>query len=192
LDARWKFLPKTAIVFESGFDTRTYVSGEAPPLLLKLQVGLAGLVSAKVATVAKVGWTHDFGTSGGKTVTGQFELAYLMSETSTLKVGYLRSIQPVPVYGTYGDDRAYFDSRFLFGGRLALHGGAGIDFLSFYGPVPGRNDLIISGDVGPEYQFTPWLIGALNYNLSLRSSVGGPPSANIPRHEVIARLKFTY
>jgi hypothetical protein len=189
LDARWRFLPKTAIVFESAFDSRSYTSAaNASMMLLKLQVGIAGLVSPKIATLAMVGWTHGFNATDGRTVTGHFEVSYLASETAHFKLGYLRSIEPVPTYGTYGRDGVYIGSRFMFGGKFSGHVNGGFDYLTFYGNT-SRYDMIISADIGPEYQFTPWLIASLNYNMSLRSSTAAQA---LPRHEGIARIEFTY
>lgn len=187
LDARWKFLPKTAVVFESAFDSRGYQSAAGSTMLLKIQAGLAGLVSPKIATLAMVGWTHGFAATDGKTVTGHLEISYLASETANFKVGYLRSIELVPLYGTYGRDGIYVGSRFMFGGKLAAHVNGGFDFLTFYGST-AHADQIIWADLGPEYQFTPWLIASLNYNMSLRLS----PVQPLNRHEVIARVEFTY
>ena len=197
LDARWKFLPKTAVVFEGAFDSRTYTTASNGSLdLLKLQLGLAGLVSPKIATLLMVGWTHGFDPAGritddGKTVTGHFELSYLASETANFKVGYLRSLEAVPLYGTFGRDGVYVGSRLMVGGRLSLHANGGFDYLTFYRAAEqgARSDMMVSASVGPEYQFTSWLLASLNYNLSLRYSGG---ALVLPRHEAIARIEFVY
>ncbi len=193
LDARWRFLPKTAVIFESSFDTRQYANpaGNLPPLLLKAQAGIAGLVSPKISLTAKVGWGHDLAASGAKTVLGMAELAYLLNEASNVRVGYLRQLEPVPTFGVYGDDRAYLDARFLFFGRLALRGYVAYDYLTFYANS-GRSDSNVTANIGPEYQFTPWLIGAVGYDLGFRNSNATSAGLNFTRHEAYARLTFTY
>ncbi len=193
LDARWRFLPKTAFTFESRVDTRHYGNGTVNPsaLVARGYLGMAGLISAKVATVLKLGWLQDFQSTGLHTFGGQVELNYLMSETSNLKIGVLRDGLPVPVYGTYRDDRGYLEARFLLQGRLALHGSAAIDRLTFYS-ASNRADTLVTIDLGPEYQFTKWLIGAAGYVLGSRSSNFVAASYNFTRHEAYIRATFVY
>lgn len=197
LEGRWKFLPKTAVVLDSSFDIRNYFSAgasNAPALLLKASAGLAGLVTTKVALVAKLGWGYDFAGSGANTPVAHVELNYALNETTRLKAGYLRNLEPVPAFGVHGDDRGFVDARALLGGRLTLHGSAAFDYLTFYAAPPrtGRTDMMFSMDLGPEYQFAPWLIGALDYVLAVRGSSQPAASTNFTRHEVYARITLTY
>ncbi len=193
LDARWRFLPKTAFTFESRLDTRNYANSTVNPsaLLARGYVGMAGLISAKVATVLKIGWVQDFQSTGLHTVGGRAEVNYLMSETSSVKVGVLREGLPVPVYGTYLDNRAYLEASFLLQGRLTLHGYASLDRLSFYSGS-NRADTTATIDLGPEYQLTKWLIGAAGYILGSRSSNFVATSYNFTRHEAYLRATFIY
>jgi hypothetical protein len=194
LDVRWKFLPKTAITLEGRFDSRTYNAGSPSPKasLLKAEAGLAGLVTPKVATVLKVGWGKDFSSSGANTILAMAELTYLMSETSKMKLGYLRNLEPVPTFGVYTDDRAYLEARVLTNGRATLHGTAAFDNLTFHS-ASNRTDKTFTLDVGPEYQFLPWLIGAAGYVLGTRSSnTSGAASVNFTRHEAYVRATFIY
>ncbi len=193
LEARWRFLPKTAFILGASLDSRTYLNGGgAPTLLMKATGGLAGLISPKVSTVLKAGWSQDFGATAAtaapaRTVIGQAEIGYLMSETANVRLGYARTLQPIAVYGAYSDDRGYLEANLLFGGRLKLHAGFGVDYLSYLGTGAGQSALLVTGDVGPEYQLTAWLFGALGYNVQHRS--GDSPYT---RHEGIVRLTFTY
>ncbi len=196
LDARWKFLPKTAFTFESRVDTRSYSDASVNPsaFLLKASLGLAGLVSTKVATVLKLGWGQDFQNTSLHTIVALAEVSYLMSETSTAKIGYLRNMEPVPTYGTYRDDRGYLEGRFFLNGRLTLHGTLAFDALSFYPTttLPARSDTAVTIDLGPEYQFTKWFIGAAGYILGTRSSNLPAGSYNFTRHEAYVRATFIY
>ena len=193
LDARWRFLPKTALTFESRLDTRNYANSAVNPsaLLARGYLGMAGLISTKVATVFKIGWVQDFQSTGLHTLGGQAELNYLMSETANVKVGVLREGLPVPVYGTYVDNRAYLEANFLLQGRLTLHGYASLDRLSFYSGS-NRADTTAMIDLGPEYQLTKWLIGAAGYILGSRSSSLPASSYNFTRHEAYLRATFIY
>ena len=193
LDARWRFLPKTAFTFESRVDTRQYGNSTVNPsaLVARGYLGLAGLISAKVATVFKVGWAQDFQSTGLHTVAGRAEINYLMSETGNVKVGVLREGLPVPVYGTFLDNRAYVEANFLMQGKLTLHGYASLDRLSFYSGS-NRADTTATIDLGPEYQLTRWLIGAAGYVLGSRSSTFTAASYNFTRHEAYVRATFIY
>ncbi|WP_224249762.1 hypothetical protein [Hyalangium gracile] len=191
---RWRFLPKTALVLETNLSVREYLRNTASPnaVLLRAMGGLAGLVSAKIAVTAKVGWGYNFGSSGGSTFIGQLEGTYLFSPTMTFKGGYLRTLDPVASYGLFRDDRGYVEARALMGGKLMLHGYAAVDFLGFYDPTRPRNDTLVTLDMGPDYQFKPWLVGAVGYLLTTRSSSVEGSGLNFTRHEGYLRLTLVY
>jgi hypothetical protein len=193
LDGRWRFLPKTAVVLDTDFDLRGYSSGNNPDAkLLRIMGGLAGLVSPKVAVTAKAGWGQDFGTTGGATFLLQLEGTYLMSPTMTFKGGYLRTLEPVSAYGLYRDDRGYVEGRALFGGKLALHGTAALDLLSFLAAATPRDDTVLTVDLGPDYQIRPWLMAGVGYQLNTRSSSSAGSGLNYTRHEGYFRVTATY
>ncbi|WP_223755567.1 hypothetical protein [Myxococcus sp. RHSTA-1-4] len=191
LEGRWRFLPKTAVVLDSGVDLRSYFNDSTSPdaTLVRAMAGVAGLVSPKIAVLAKAGWGQDFSGTGGGTVIAQLEGTYLYSPTLSFKAGYLRTLEPVAAYGLFTDNRGYGEARALFGGKLTMHLGASVDFLGFNG---GRSDTLIQLDVGPEYQFRPWLSGAAGYSLGSRSSSLGGGGLNYTRHEGYARLSVMY
>jgi hypothetical protein len=193
LNALWRFLPKTALSFEAAYDSRSYMDDPHYAELLHAQVGLVGLVTSKVAVIAKAGWAQDFSGSGARTVVGHAEVNYLLSDTSNIKVGYMRDLAPVPEYGIYGDDRFYAEVRFFLGGRLTLRAYGAFDNLSFYGPPPSRVDQLVTVDGGPQYQFTRWLIVAAGYTLNYRTSNStDSESVNYTRNVGYLRVTFTY
>jgi hypothetical protein len=193
VDARWRFLPKTALVLDTDLDFRSYFSGTSPnALLLRTMVGLAGLVSPKIAVNAKVGWGHNFGAVGGSTLIAQLEGTWLYSPTMTIKGGYYRTLNPVAAYGIFRDDRVYAEARALFGGKLVLHGYGAMDLLGFSSATAPRSDTLFTLDVGPEYQFKPWLVGAAGYLLSVRSSSLEGTGVNYNRNEFYLRLTLVY
>ncbi len=209
LGARWRFLPKTALVFDGGVDYRTYFNTIGhPATLMKLQLGLAGLISSKISVLILAGYGRDFigsnlaaiGSNPTQTFIAQAELGVLLSEATTFKFGYVRTLQPVPVYGVYGDDRGYLEAKTGIG-RFSLLGSAAFDFLTFYGDpsnvfTPARQDLIFSLSVNPQLAIFSWFSIGLAYNLNLRqpaSSITTPlPGAQFIRHEVVLRLSFIY
>jgi hypothetical protein len=194
VDARWRFLPKTALVLDVDLDLRSYLRTTNSPdaLLLRAMGGLAGLVSSKIAVTAKVGWGHNFSGAGGSTFIAQLEGNYLFSPTMTFKGGYMRTLNPVAAYGLFRDDRGYAEARTLFGGKLVLHGYLAADFLGFYDPTRPRSDTLLTLDAGPEYQFKPWLVGAAGYLLTTRSSSVAGTGLNFTRHEAYLRLTVVY
>ena len=193
--ARWRFLPKTALVLETNLNLREYLraSNTTPSaLLFRAMGGLSGLVSTKIAVVAKAGYGYNFGSSGGSSLIGQLEGNYAFSPLLSFKGGYLRTLDPVASYGLFRDDRGYAEARGLFGGKLVLHGSAAVDFLGFYDAIQPRNDTVLTLELGPDYQIKPWLVGALGYVLSTRSSSVTGAGLNFTRHEAYLRLTLVY
>jgi hypothetical protein len=192
LIGRWRFLPKTAVVADVNFDNRTYHVGTPPPtMLLRATGGLSGLVSTKIALVLKAGYASDFSNSGGRGLLAQAEGTYYLTETTTFRLGYQRTVQPVPVLGTFADDRGYFEARSQLAGRLNLHAAVAYDYIAYFGNS-GRVDQNLTLDVGPEYQFSSWFTASLAYAMGNRTSNNPSVGANFTRHEVIARASFTY
>jgi hypothetical protein len=192
VDARWRFLPKTAVVVDTDFDLRSYFGGTHPDAqLLRAMAGLAGLVSPKIAVTAKAGWGQNFGTTGGGTFLAHLEGTYMMTPTMTFKGGYLRTLEPVSAYGLYRDDRGYVEARTLYGGKLALHGTLSYDLLNFQGDTL-RSDNLFSVDLGSDYRFRPWLLGGVGYLLNTRSSSMPGAGINFTRHEGYLRMTVSY
>lgn len=190
LEGRWRFLPKTAVVMDTGVDLRSYFNdGSEGATLVRARLGVAGLVSPKVAVTAKAGWGQNLAAAGGGSFLAQLEGTYLFSPTLSFKAGYLRTLEPVAAYGLFTDDRAYGEARALFGGKLSVHAGGSVDFLGFTGE---RSDTVVSLDVGPEYQVRPWLSVAAGYMLGARSSSVTGGGLNYTRHEGYARVSVTY
>jgi hypothetical protein len=63
-DVHWKFLPQTALVFESNFEGRSYFHPDAsvvpPGKILKLLAGAQGLVTPKIQAILKAGYAIGF------------------------------------------------------------------------------------------------------------------------------------
>ncbi|WP_225413973.1 hypothetical protein [Stigmatella hybrida] len=193
LDGRWRFLPKTAVVLDSDLDYRSYFRGNSPDaLLLRVSAGLAGLVSPKISATAKLGWGYDFADSGGSTLIAQLDGTYMFSPTMTFKAGYFRTLSPVAAYGLYRNDRLFAEARTLLGGKLTLHGLVALDLLGFYDEADPRSDTLVSLDVGADYPFKPWLLGAVGYLLGSRSSSVDGTGLNYTRNEAYLRVSLVY
>jgi hypothetical protein len=199
LGGNWKFLPKTSFVVDSEFDYRTYFNNQVDNKLatvLRIQGGLIGLISPRFKVTLLAGFGGDFSGSGARTIIGQAEAAYLPNDQTRVSLGYLRTVLPVPVYGTNGVDRGYFNARIGFaGGRFGLLGQVSLDYLTFYSNAQ-RNDLLVSGLIGPEIIVTSWFLISANYTLTTRASFSAQynalPPVNFVRHEGMLRLTFRY
>lgn len=203
LGARWKFLPKTALTFDSSLNIRTYwnpttgTGSNLNALVFGARVGLAGLITSHFAVTANVGYGGDFsnlGRGGFSSVIAQVDLGWLPREGSSVHLGYSRTAQPVPVYGTFGDDRVYIEARATFLQRLGLTANFGFDNLTFYAPLNTTNfsrvDQLLTGGAALEYRFSSWFFAALQYGFSARLSA--TVSTQFVRHEPSLRLTFQY
>lgn len=201
LSGRWKFLPKTAVVLDANYDYRIYFNGAAanlPGKVLRVQAGLVGLVSPRIAVTLLAGYGGNLAQSpltserGPHTPIGQAEVAFIPSDKSRLAVGYLRTIQPVSMMGTFIDDRGYLEGKLgLWGGRLVLSANVAADFFGYRQPV-ARDDTFLSATAGPRVIVTSWLDVAASYRLSLRDSSATAQSLNYLRHEALLSLDVHY
>lgn len=194
LAARYRFLPKTALILDATYDVRSYFAAaqNQPAQLLKAQTGLAGLISPKIALLLKAGWAQDF-VGAARTVVGHAELSYLINDRSNVKFGYLRSIEPVPIFGSFGDDRGYVETNLIFAEKMRVQGYAAFDYLSYYSATNPRRDTNVTFSLSPEYSFTRWFKGAVAYTLTVRSSDRATSATlNFTRHEGLIRATFQY
>ncbi len=203
LNARWKFLPKTAVIVDVNADYRSYFSNAAATkVLFRAQAGLAGLISPRIAVTLLVGYGGDFTNGSIHTVIGTAEFSYTITEHSRIAVGYARNTVAVPLIGTMIDDRGYLRGGLgLMGDRLLLNAQISADYFTFLGapvsatapvPNPVRNDFLLSLAVGPTFTVTSWFDVSAGYTLTFRTSTSNLPSLNFPRHEVLLRLAFHY
>jgi hypothetical protein len=195
LGARWKFFPKTAFVFDSNFDIRAYTNNQTANRgvnMLRLQAGIAGLLTPRISVVLMAGYGGDF--SVVNTVIGQAEFGYTASEHSKISLGYIRNTSPVPVYGSLINDRGYLSGRLgLLNDRFTVTGQVNVDSFIFLGANNvSRNDLAVGGSIMPSFGITSWFDIAATYALSTRSSSQNVVTTNYLRHEVSLQLKFHY
>ncbi|MFO0600964.1 MAG: hypothetical protein U0228_36980 [Myxococcaceae bacterium] len=204
-NARWKFLPKTALMVDVNADWRTYFAKTTPDkVVFRAQAGLAGLISPRIAVTLLAGYGGDFTNGSIHTFIGNAEFSYTVSEQSRIAVGYMRTVVPVPILGSMVDDRGYLRGGLaLFGGRLVLNAQVSADYFTFLAqptaptaPSPVRNDFLLSAGAGPTVIITSWFDVSANYTFTFRTSVSaatsGLASLNFPRHEAILRLTFHY
>jgi Putative beta-barrel porin 2 len=197
VDVRLKFLPETAAIFTSNYDARIYSNTTVNPNAseLKLQIGLAGLITTKLSAILKAGWAQGFGTGEISTVIGQAEVSWLPTELATLTVGFLRDVYPVSGYGSYIDDRPYLSGKIFLGGRLQLSLTAAYDFFD-YASSPqnptGRNDSQLSFNAAATYQVARWFLVGGGLLFTYHTSSLDVNSTNYTQWEPYVEVTFTY
>ncbi|MFT3710110.1 MAG: hypothetical protein QM817_20960 [Archangium sp.] len=208
-NARWKFLPKTALMVDVNADWRTYFAGptvQADKVIFRSQAGLAGLISPRIAVTLLGGYAGDFSSGSIHTGIVTAEFSYTVTEQTRIAVGYLRTLLPVPTYGSMMDDRGYLRGGLqLFGGRLQLSTQVSADYLSFLAqppmgatPPPAssvRNDFLLSVNAGATVTIVSWFDVGATYTLSFRLPFGDAASVQslrTTRHEAILRLTLHY
>jgi hypothetical protein len=197
LSGRWKFLPKTAFLLDTTFDWRTYFDTAAAnpaAMVLRAQAGLVGLVSQHFSVTLLAGYGGNLAPGSSlNTFIANAEAAYLFAGDSKVSLGYVRSVQPVPSFGTYISDGGRLSARVgLWSGRLVLGGAASVESVQFSG-TSARRDLVFAATVGPSLDVASWFQLGLAYNASTRSSSNALlASVNFLRHEALLRLTFRY
>ncbi|MBL8919136.1 MAG: hypothetical protein JNJ54_09775 [Myxococcaceae bacterium] len=200
LGGRFKFLPKTAAVLDLNFDYRTYwiaTTANLPANIFRGRAGLAGLITPRFSVTLLGGAAYDFGATQRLAPIAQGELTYLVGESTSVSLGYIRDLLPVPAFGTMSNDRGYLNARLgFFGDRLTLNGTASVDYFTFFaqmGGVSGRNDLLIGLNAGPSFVVVSWFVIGASYGLGFRSSTQTTQTGiNFVRHEANLRLTFRY
>jgi len=200
LDIHWKFLPQTALVFESNFEGRSYFHPEgvngspapvAPGKILKLLAGAQGLVTPKIQAILKAGYAIGF-DGAASTFIGQAEMTWNPNELSALTLGVLRDVNNAVGAASATDLRFYLNTKTFLIGRLGLHGNFSYDLIAFT-QGRGQNDQLFTVDLGPDYAIARWFILSAGYVFTKRSSdYAQSLPLNYSRNEAYLRLTFTY
>lgn len=195
VDVHWKFLPQTALVFESNFEGRSYFHPDGsvipPGKILKLVAGAQGLVTPKIQAILKAGYAIGF-DGAASTFIGRAEATWTPNEVSTLTLGVLRDVNNAVGSASATDLRFYLNTKTFLIGRLGLHGNLAYDFIAFT-QGRGQNDQLFTVDLGPDFAIARWFILSAGYAFTKRSSdYAQSLPLNYSRNEAYLRLTFTY
>lgn len=143
---RWRFLPKTALLWEGYFAPTNYVdtSGATTGLFssypLRTRIGLNGLLTEKISLLAMVGYYGGFFVGGDNvdTIIGQAELRWIISPRADLKLGFMRDVQNSFFGNFFIRNRGYLTWAQNFGGRVLVSVDGGVA-LHQYGYVANRD-----------------------------------------------------
>lgn len=142
---RWRFLPKTALVWEGSVGSLSYLdtSGASTGLFnatpMATRFGMTGLLTNRVSLLVLAGYQGTFYERGDNadTVVGQAELQWLIDARSRLRGGFLRDVQQSAFGNFYTRNRGYVSYLQSFSGRFILSVDAGVS-LNQYGYVANR------------------------------------------------------
>ncbi len=158
---RWKFRPRTALVYDATFRFINYSNAElAQPVPLdtstpvRARIGLDGLITDRFALLAMVGWGASFYDNSFPnqpqfdSVIAQAELRWFLAASpgiasatdvglalSSIAIGYTRDFQNSYLGSYFTQDRGYLKFYYLFAGRatITLEGGvAGIEYPTLF------------------------------------------------------------
>jgi len=190
---RWRFLPKTAIVFDAsvtptgylGSGGATWYTGLFDSTPVRARIGLNGLLTEKIALLAVAGYQATFFSAGDNadTVIGQLELRWLISDAANFRVGFQRDLQNSFIGNFVTRNRGYlayqhsFNRRFMLSldgsvgyqeyGYAAQNSGARLTGVTGSDAVTGRfSSVRVEGTVYGEYRFTD----IFGMNLTFRAS----------------------
>jgi hypothetical protein len=151
---RWKFLPKTAVLYDATFglyrygETSTLNDGES----LQARMGLSGLLTKRVALMAMGGWASSFyrARAGNLFATNYDDVLanaevrwYVTSGNekrregwanigaSTLTVGYARTFQDGYLADWFQSDRGYAQIGYMLGGMVFTSAEVGTALVSY-------------------------------------------------------------
>lgn len=191
---RWRFLPRTALLYDARFSFINYPDGVAKTSShpLRAMLGVNGLVTNSFAVLAMAGWGASFYTPRASqadfdSLIALAELKYYLTPNpssdpgaatlalSSIAVGFSRDFFDSYIGSYYERNRGYLNLSYFFGGKVLviLEGGAAgvgypdIEFVGSLGPtttVPAFTDVRVDASL-----FGEWRIkDSLGVNLNVR------------------------
>ncbi|XXX73712.1 hypothetical protein WMF30_39320 [Sorangium sp. So ce134] len=139
---RWRFLPRTALIYDAslGFVDYPNPGAQRSSHPLRAQLGINGLVTSSFGLLAMAGWGASFYTPKNDadvvhdfdSVIGQLELKWFLTPNpstdpaaatlalSSLSAGFTRDFHDSFVASYFERDRGYLKLTYFFGGRFLL------------------------------------------------------------------------
>lgn len=162
----WRFLPKTAVLFDAGVTPTNYIGSSGPGWYtglfnstpMRARVGLNGLITEKIALLALVGYQGTFFSGGDNadTVIGQLELRWIISELANFRVGFQRDIQNSFIGNFAIRNRGYLTYQHSFNRRflLQLDGSVGLQEYGYVAQSSGDRLATVTGADSVSGRFT--------------------------------------
>lgn len=198
---RWRFLPRTAIIYQAGYTFIRYMKDGSPQPngdVVEARVGLNGLITTRFAFQANVGWNSTYYESGSNptatTVTQNYDgyvmaaqLKYLLIPTATAEtasagvssigIGFQRDFSNSYLGTFYVRDRAFLKAEAFFAGVVVGSleaGGARYSFPTIDANNPGFEQTRLDGRLFLEYRFSDTF--GVNTSVGYEQAIGKGPT----------------
>ncbi len=183
--AAWKFLPQTALLYDSRTEITNYTSTAAAPVLrsdqvrLRNRIGVNGALTNNISALVMIGHAAGFYQLGDDydDLVAQAELRFTPSETLKLAIGYDRDVQRSTIGNFFRRDRGYVSFQALISGMILVGIEGGVGYYDFgaaldaagnplgAGMVSSRSDIRVDASLYAEWRLQDWLAitGQLGY-----------------------------
>jgi hypothetical protein len=160
LRSRWRFLPKTALLWEVGITPTFFLNTTGSSTLLpstfpfRTRIGINGLLTDRVSLLAMVGYAGTFATLGdnASTVIAQAQIQYIFSPLTSFALGFLRDVNPSYLGSYVIRNSLYARVNQSFGGRFYVSAevsGGRYEFGYVSTPSGARSTAYSGTDVDP-------------------------------------------
>lgn len=199
LEAKWRFLPRTAAVLDGSYSVRVPNSEASSASVTgwRANAGVQGLVTAHLAATLKAGWGSASGGGSVGTWLASAELEWLPSITTSARIGYVHDwgTDPGKPFALYGNHRVYALGNVLLAGRLSAGLRTQLEMLDFRTAQGGTNR-IFRLEPTLDYALARWGTVGVGYALSSRNTdITGQPEGyayDFTKHELWLKARVTY
>ena len=205
LEAKWRFLPRTALLVDGSWTTRKpNDTTESPPFTgWRAGAGFQGLVTANLAATLRGGWgsANTEGGGGISTWLARAEVEWIPTLTASARLGYVHDWggDPGQPFALYTTSRVYLDGKALLAGRWSLAVGGQYEYLDYQ--LVGGTSGIFRFEPSADYEVARWLTVGVGYAWTSRN-VGGFENAypgfptqfayDFSKNELWLRARGTY
>lgn len=212
LEAKLRFLPKTAAVFNANFGFYSEIGDDGSNAFrgnpYNISVGLLGQITTAISAVAKIGFGDTlayaagqdfFGTANDtniRSVIANLRVQYTFGNGSNVAVGYDRTMRnAIAVGGGYASDAPYAKLEVLVGDRFTFGALGRLEFRTF-GGTSDVTGTVVSTDLRADYWFFDFLRGGVAYQLLVTDGegvfAGNEPPPEAVRHQVLLTTGLYY
>ena len=196
LQVKWDFLPRTALVLEGSYFSRVPNNSTVslPVQGVRVDAGVVGQVTPKLAVTAKAGWGGTVNTPQvtGSTWLADLELHYALAGTLDVRAGWIHDFAADigTAYAVYDYDRVYLSLNWVIS-RFTVKLDGSWEYVKY----------ILNDVTGPIWQLQPavdyevarWCkVGAFYIFTDRSSSQTNVPAFNYSRNQVFAFVRATW
>jgi hypothetical protein len=199
LELRWRFLPRTAAVLQGEYWKRLPVNAElsGKPRGWRTWAGMAGLVTAHLASTLKGGWGSVSDAPGTiSSWLANAEAEWIPVETASLKLGYIHDVGVDPGMAGFTSHRGYLAAHALLASQYIVQLGGGYEHRD-YPDSAGFTANLLTAEPSVDIELARWLRVGTGVAYTKRTSKLPPGTPNLPgfnfnKTEAYVRLRGTY